>query len=348
VFTTEEIPAGAFVCELVGQYVYGHSVVVHAPRSSTKTSNNEPVTESLVRGLGYVRMNDSGRGDESGAGAGAGAGLVKKAVKGVGDRRVTPVSFWEDGMMGETAVSWAERSVATSLATTDATAATAAASGAVAEQKDKDEVDDGDDVVIIQSPSSNAQHGSLAHANSNSTQNQNQNQTNSILPTESSTAHSPSVPISSNPYTHNLSKKEMDTQIKQFLDGELCIDSRFFGNVARFIKHRSGASIKQVSSPGRTSGFPSSSTSPSATGAPSAIGGSSYNNTINNNSSISYFHSQAMVQLAVSSGEGSKQSKQPPPMLTRRLVYNDAGDMRYPKLALFAARRIPANTELML
>ena len=38
----------------------------------------------------------------------------------------------------------------------------------------------------------------------------------------------------------------------------------------------------------------------------------------------------------------------PKPMLLRRLVYTDSSDRRYPKLALFAAQKIPANTELFL
>ena len=44
---------------------------------------------------------------------------------------------------------------------------------------------------------------------------------------------------------------------------------------------------------------------------------------------------------------GSVQS-QSEPLLIRRLVYNNAGDRRYPKLALFAAVRIPADTELLI
>lgn len=44
---------------------------------------------------------------------------------------------------------------------------------------------------------------------------------------------------------------------------------------------------------------------------------------------------------------GSFQS-QPEPLLIRRLVYNNAGDRRYPKLALFAAIKIPAETELLI
>lgn len=36
------------------------------------------------------------------------------------------------------------------------------------------------------------------------------------------------------------------------------------------------------------------------------------------------------------------------PLLIRRLVYNNAGDRRYPKLALFAAIKIPAETELLI
>lgn len=35
------------------------------------------------------------------------------------------------------------------------------------------------------------------------------------------------------------------------------------------------------------------------------------------------------------------------PMLMRRLVYTDASDRRYPKLAIFASQNIPANTELI-
>jgi SET domain len=44
---------------------------------------------------------------------------------------------------------------------------------------------------------------------------------------------------------------------------------------------------------------------------------------------------------------GSVQS-QSEPLLIRRLVYNNAGDRRFPKLALFAAVKIPANTELLI
>jgi SET domain len=44
---------------------------------------------------------------------------------------------------------------------------------------------------------------------------------------------------------------------------------------------------------------------------------------------------------------GSVQS-QSDPLLIRRLVYNNAGDRRFPKLALFAAIKIPANTELLI
>ena len=36
------------------------------------------------------------------------------------------------------------------------------------------------------------------------------------------------------------------------------------------------------------------------------------------------------------------------PMLLRRLVYTDSSDRRYPKLALFAAHKIPAGTELYI
>lgn len=47
------------------------------------------------------------------------------------------------------------------------------------------------------------------------------------------------------------------------------------------------------------------------------------------------------------SGPGSSQS-QSQALLIQRLVYNNAGDRRYPKLALFAAVKILANTELLI
>jgi SET domain len=50
-----------------------------------------------------------------------------------------------------------------------------------------------------------------------------------------------------------------------------------------------------------------------------------------------------MAKSATASTSPSSQ-----PMLTRRLIYTNAQDRRYPKVALFAARKISANTELLI
>ena len=78
----------------------------------------------------------------------------------------------------------------------------------------------------------------------------------------------------------------MPARVRAFLDGELCIDARYFGNVGRFIKHRA-------------------------------------------------------VPSTVPLGQ------EPQPMLIQRCVHNRP-DLTFPKLALFAARRIEAGTELLL
>lgn len=50
-----------------------------------------------------------------------------------------------------------------------------------------------------------------------------------------------------------------------------------------------------------------------------------------------------MAKSATASTSPSSQ-----PMLIRRLIYTNAQDRRYPKVALFAARKISANTELLI
>ena len=50
-----------------------------------------------------------------------------------------------------------------------------------------------------------------------------------------------------------------------------------------------------------------------------------------------------MAKSATASTSPSSQ-----PMLIRRLIYSNAQDRRYPKVALFAARKISANTELLI
>jgi SET domain len=50
-----------------------------------------------------------------------------------------------------------------------------------------------------------------------------------------------------------------------------------------------------------------------------------------------------MTKSATASTSPSSQ-----PMLIRRLIYTNAQDRRYPKVALFAARKISANTELLI
>ena len=50
-----------------------------------------------------------------------------------------------------------------------------------------------------------------------------------------------------------------------------------------------------------------------------------------------------MAEVATAATSSSSQA-----MLLRRLVYTDAQDRRFPKIALFAARKITASTELLI
>ena len=114
--------------------------------------------------------------------------------------------------------------------------------------------------------------------------------------------------------TDRLCRQEIEDKIKQFLDGELCIDSRFMGNIGRFIKHRASKSN-------------------SATGQ------------LSSSSPLVHSDTQSIDGIA---NQSKIHTQQAAPMLIRRLVYSDAGNYRYPKLALFATQMIPANTELVL
>jgi hypothetical protein len=194
-------------------------------------------------------------------------------------------------------------------------------------------------------------------------------------------------------------------RVRDFLSGQLCIDARYFGNVARFIKHRSReakSKSKRKPSASTSTSIPNSittssmtsassvgtytaaTTAASATSSASFVASASSNNSINSFQAAAITTTVTMTAASLSSnslslgarqhsfiekeGRSLQQSlSQPPPptvpaptpaiydqnnmpdqMLIRRRIFSNAADMRYPKLALFAAKRIPENSELLL
>jgi hypothetical protein len=197
---------------------------------------------------------------------------------------------------------------------------------------------------------------------------------------------------------------ELDQSLKRvrdFLSGQLCIDARYFGNVARFIKHRSreakskskrkpaASTTTSITTSITTSAssvgtYTAATTAASATSSASFVASASSNNSINSFQAAAITTTVTMTAASLSSnslslgarqhsfiekeGRSLQQSlSQPPPptvpaptpaiydqnnmpdqMLIRRRIFSNAADMRYPKLALFAAKRIPENSELLL
>ena len=111
-YTTEDIPACAFVCEMVGQYVLGKSVVVNVVKgghngAANISTHSECVTESLMRGIAKHSVEDKKESNKGKSAKGYFSG-----AKGLSDRRVTPVMHWEQSGDGrDTAVELAEKVV---------------------------------------------------------------------------------------------------------------------------------------------------------------------------------------------------------------------------------------------
>jgi hypothetical protein len=122
--------------------------------------------------------------------------------------------------------------------------------------------------------------------------------------------------------------QSQETQIRKFLDNELCIDSSFFGNIARFIK------VKPIA---KNESFKSNSNANSDLHLNPNL-----NPNLKKSGSVPRINDISNSNLPLSKEVCSQ------PMLTQRLIYANANDRRYPKLALFATTKILANTELLL